>query len=113
MILYLLDFQGTLDILPSPVDYIDALRSKHHYDCMIIVVSGGDVSSEVAAAADDVWSKDETFLTPLREIYENGWKKAIVCDDIPLVMKTYVRALRKLGFQVTPIHPGDLMTLIV
>lgn len=113
MVLYLLDFKGTLDTLPSPADYMGALRTKHHYECMIIVVSGTHVPGEVIEAADDVWSKDEAFLTPLREIYENGWRHVVVCDDMPLVMTTYVRTLRRVGFQVTPIHPGDLMTLIV
>lgn len=113
MVLYLLDFKGTLDTLPSPADYIKALRSKHNYECMIIVVSGTHVIGEVAEAADDVWSKDEAFLTPLREIYGNGWREVVVCDDMPSIMRTYNRALQRMGFTVTLVHPDDLMALLM
>ena len=113
MVLYLLDFKGTLDTLPSPPDYMGALREKHSKGCRIIVVSGTYVPDHVAAAADEVWSKDGAFTEPLKELYVKGFREVVVCDDMPAIMRTYQRALQRMGFTVTLVHPDDLMTLLV
>lgn len=112
MTLYLLDFRGTLDTLPSPVEYMDALRDNHPNGCQIIVVSGTQVPDQVAAAADEVWSKDGSFLKPLRDFYREGFREVFVSDDKPIVMRTYERTLRNMGFTVTAVHPDDLLTLL-
>lgn len=112
MTLYLLDFRGTLDTLPSPVDYIGALREKHPEGCMIIVVSGTEVPRHVKSAADEVWSKDGHFISPLKQLYKDGYREAVFCDDKPIIMRAYNRTLRKIGFSVTAVHPDDLITLI-
>ena len=113
MPLYLFDYMGTLDTLASPVDYLGALREQHPDGCLVIVVSGTRVPGHVAAAADDVWSKDESFTNPIKDLYRKGYREVFVCDDMPIIRRTYARALRGMGFTVTVVHPADLMTLLV
>lgn len=112
MTLYLLDFRGTLDTLPSPVEYMGALRDKHPNGCVIIVMSGTHVPQHVAAAADQVWSKEDSFIKPLRDFYREGFREVFVSDDMPIAMRTYERTLRNMGFTVTVVHPDDLITLL-
>ena len=112
MTLYMLDLRGTLDTLPSPVEYMGALRAKHPEGCLIIVVSGTDVPASVREAADEVWSKDDTFIKPLKALYQRGYREVFVSDDKPIVLRTYERTLRNMGFTATAVHPDDLLTLL-
>ena len=110
--LYLLDYRNTLDSVEDPISFLEALREKHGGDCLIVVTSGSKVPGPLVDSADFFWKKPVT-LGPLRELYEGGMRSAVVSDDSELLARAYCRSLLRIGFSVTQVDPGDLMTLLL
>ncbi len=111
MLLYLFDYRGTLSTLPDPIYFIERLRQQD--ECIIVVISGGDVPSPLLAHADDFWQKDDTLTMKLRDtVARESVSKIVLSEDTPIARKAYLRYIRSLRVNVESVLPMDLPTLL-
>tara|TARA_Y100000389_G_scaffold115406_1_gene112479 strand:- start:499 stop:852 length:354 start_codon:yes stop_codon:yes gene_type:complete len=110
-VLYLFDYQGTLSTLPDPIYFIERLRQQDA-ECIIVVMSGGDVPSPLLAHADDFWQKGITVSMKLKDtVARESVSKVMLSEDNTLARKAYLRYIRSLCV-VESVLPVDLPTLL-
>lgn len=108
MVLYLLDYQGTLNTLEDPEGFLRSLRSTR---TQVVVMSGGFVPKRVLEAADEFWGKEG--IDPLPEI-GGKYEKVFVSDDFPAFLKALTRRLSRVlpNSSVLSVPPSELLSLL-
>ena len=108
LVLYLLDYHGTLSTLEDPEGFLRSLRSTR---TQVVVMSGGFVPKTVLEAADGFWQK--SGIDPLPEIREK-YEKVFVSDDYTLFLKALTRRLSRVlpNSSVLAVPPSDLLLLL-
>ena len=112
MVLYLMDYKGTLDTFEDPVSFFGALRDRHEGNCLIVVMSGSEVPDLLVESADLFWKKP-VAVEDLLGLHGQGVTRAIISDDFAPLSKAYCRILTRIGFTVVEVDPGDLLTLLL
>lgn len=107
MTLYLFDYNGTLDTLPDPVAFIEALRERDP-GCSVVIMSGETPPEAVQKAADSFWMKP----FPVQSIIALKPERVVVVDDEPYMRRALDRIFTRRRVSVTLMEPKDLISLL-